>query len=595
MAVGVIERGPGFGEDGLGIGGAGVELLQLAAEPGVCIHGLGGDGGGGVLAGVGDAIDGGLGAAAADGEIHGAVLRMDDDVGEGQGLAVDELLLPRGVAGAGGGEVDGIHGAVGPVVDEEGALVFRGELGAGAEGDAGGAAEADVDDGGEAVGVVAGPLAGAAAPAELGAAGAVVHAGGAIPGGADVPLHVGVVAEELALGAEGDVELVAEAGAEELEVFAIGIHGADVAAGGEAAAGVAVGIPEAGQELILTPLPTGGAGGIEILGEVGVVAAVEEDACAIGADGHGVEAVLATAFHGVELVDLVELVVAAGVGEAVEAVVLAVLVDHDVEAVEGVEEAVGLAHVDGELLGLEGGGGADGRDGHAVDAAVLVAGDEAALLVDGEGDPGALLVFGHVVEELDVEAGGHGDLRGGDGFRWGVVFLAATFDVQRESPGALAVELDHSGGPPLLLAGGGGLPVPAGLHEHLLGAVCQFDLEAGDEGGDAAFVARVDEEFILLAGLDVLADVHLGRLLPVGIGQHLFAVEEGLRAVVARQLQRGGVGVAGDFERMTEGDGVVLGGVLGEPDPLGSGGGGERQGDEAGEGQVEWAQGGHEG
>ena len=47
------------------------------------------------------------------------------------------------------------------------------------------------------------------------------------------------------------------------------------------------------------------------------------------------ETVLAAAGHGVELGDLVVLVVAVGVLEAVEAVVFAVFIDHDVEAVEG--------------------------------------------------------------------------------------------------------------------------------------------------------------------------------------------------------------------------------------------------------------------
>ena len=113
----------------------------------------------------------------------------------------------------------------------------------------------------------------------------MVDAGGAIPGGADVPFHVGVVGEEVASGIEGDVELVAEAVAEEFEVGAVGVHGADVTAGGEDAAGVAVGVPHAGEEVVFGP-EGGGAGAVDAGGEVGVVAAVEVDAFAVGAEGH---------------------------------------------------------------------------------------------------------------------------------------------------------------------------------------------------------------------------------------------------------------------------------------------------------------------
>jgi hypothetical protein len=156
--------------------------------------------GGGFVADISHAIDAGLRFAAADGEVHRAVLRMDDDIGERQRLAEDELLLHGLVAGAFAFEVDGPHGAVGPIVDVDGVLVFRGEFRAGASDDAGGAAGADVERGGQRVGVVVRPFAAAAAPAVVGTADAVIHAGGAIPGAADVPLHVGVVGEELAVG-----------------------------------------------------------------------------------------------------------------------------------------------------------------------------------------------------------------------------------------------------------------------------------------------------------------------------------------------------------------------------------------------------------
>ena len=87
---------------------------------------------------------------------------------------------------------------------------------------------------------------------------------------------------------------------------------------------------------------------------------------------------------------LVELVVTVGVFQAPEALV-GHLVDHHVEAVEGVKQAVGTAgglavgHVERfhlERVALAGGGQRD-----PIDLAVLVAGDEAALVVLGDGDP----------------------------------------------------------------------------------------------------------------------------------------------------------------------------------------------------------------
>ena len=74
---------------------------------------------------------------------------MDDEVGEWQRFAEDEFFLGGVVAGAGAFEVDGPHGAVGPVVDVNGVLVLRREFGSGAGDDASGAAGADVERGGQ--------------------------------------------------------------------------------------------------------------------------------------------------------------------------------------------------------------------------------------------------------------------------------------------------------------------------------------------------------------------------------------------------------------------------------------------------------------
>ena len=436
---------------------------------------------------------------------------------------------------------------------------------------------------------MAGPFAGAGAPTEVGAGGAVVDAGGAIPGGADVPFHVGVVGEEVAGGVEGDVELVAEAVAEEFDVGAVRVHGADEAAGGEEAAGVAVGVPHAGEEVVFGP-EGGGAGAVDAGGELGVVAAVEVDAFAIGAEGHGVEAVLTAAVHGDEFFGFVVLVVGVGVGEAVEAVVFAVFVDHDVEGAVGVEEAVGFAHFDGEFFGFEGGGGADGGQGHAVEGAVLVGGDEAPFVVEGEGDPGALLFLGDDVELFDFEAFGDGDVGGGDGDGGGAFagfFFALGLLIEGASPGASAVVADEGGGFPVFGAGGGGEPLGVGLDEEFFFAG-EGDGELDDEGSAAALVGGVDAEFVFLAGFDVFGDVGGGGLHPVGVGGDEGAVEVGFGAVVTGELEGAEVGVVGEVEGVLEGRFLFVVG-FGEPDPLRGGleGGGEGQ-----EGEEEGAHGG---
>ena len=70
---------------------------------------------------------------------------MNDDIGEREWFAEDELFLHGLVARAFALEVDGPHGAIGPVVDVDGVLILRGEFRSGARDDASGAAGADVE------------------------------------------------------------------------------------------------------------------------------------------------------------------------------------------------------------------------------------------------------------------------------------------------------------------------------------------------------------------------------------------------------------------------------------------------------------------
>ena len=235
--------------------------------------------------------------------------------------------------------MEGVERAIGPVGGEEGALVFGGEFGAGAEDGARGRAGADVDHGGKAVGVVSGPATGAAAPTVIAGVDDVVDARGNVPRRTLVPFHVGVVGEEFAVLVEGDVELVAETESEELDGFALRVHAADVAAGGVFAFGVAASVPHAREEMIF--IPADGAGFVQVGGKIGVIAVGEVDGLAVGREREGVRAVLTAKALGLaEELDLVELIVAVGVAHAPDAAAIGDLVDHDVEAVESVEQAV---------------------------------------------------------------------------------------------------------------------------------------------------------------------------------------------------------------------------------------------------------------
>src|SRR5439155_21344563 len=121
--------------------------------------------------------------------------------------------------------------------------------------DSGRRADADVHDGAHGVGVVVGPLAGAVAPAELGRADAVVDADRPVPRHAPVVFHVGVEAEQFAVGVEGDVVGVAESSEHQLPLLAVGIGAEDVAAGCHLAGGVAAGVGQAGKQEVFAVVP----------------------------------------------------------------------------------------------------------------------------------------------------------------------------------------------------------------------------------------------------------------------------------------------------------------------------------------------------
>ena len=386
----------GFEDEALGVAGEGV------VGEGRFWKGRGGLGDGGV--GVGDAVEAALGAAAAGGEPEGAV-GADGAVGDVEGAAGDEVFLGGGVRGAVGFHADGDDAAVGPVTDEEGVVVGGGELGAVAEEDGGGGREADVEDAGEGVGVVGGPATGAASPAVVGSRDDLEDAGGHVPGGADVAFHVGVEGEEVAVLVEGEIEGIAEAGGDELDVGAVWLHGEDVA-GGEFDVAIEHGfVPGVGEELVVGVVFEGGFGG-EVFGEEDVVA-VGDPESAVGTEFEVVATVAGAAAGAEEFVLFFEGAVVIGIAQAVEGFGA---VGVGVEPAVVVEEAAaffesGVDDLGGGKFGVIGIG-----EGEAEEAFFFHAEDEATGGVEGHGDPG-ILFGGGGVDELDLVAGW--DLDGG--------------------------------------------------------------------------------------------------------------------------------------------------------------------------------------
>ena len=269
-------------------------------------------------------------------------MRVDNEVGHRERLAADEVLDFAGVARAVRREMDGADFAEAPVGEVERVLIFRRKLRAVAERDAGRRAGADVRHGAEAVDVIVRPFAVAVAEAELGAADDVVDARRPIPGRADVPLHVGVVGEQLADAVEGDVEMVAQAHRDQLPLLAVGSHARDVAL---RRVGV---VHEAGrharQQIVFAPVERH-ARRIH-LRQRALVADHDIDRLAVGRQDERMQAVLAAGLDLAEQLDLVELIVAVGVAHAIDAVRPAAFVDRDVQAVEGVEQPVCEADVE---------------------------------------------------------------------------------------------------------------------------------------------------------------------------------------------------------------------------------------------------------
>src|ERR1051326_5291186 len=238
--------------------------------------------------------------------------------------------------------MEGVEDTVGPIESVQGLLVLGRKLGVGAELHARGRAEADVDGGREAVGIILGPFAAAVAPAKLAAADAMADARGAVPGRADVPLHVGVPGEQLAVGIEVEIERIAEAAADKLPVLGVGVELGDPAARGHDVAREIVAVRHTRHEMVFPPA-LDDAAGVDVR-KLREVTADDVQRLAVWTEADGMRAMLTAAVELTQQLGGIVLVVALGRAQAIEAVALASAVgDHDVQAIEGVEKTVRLA------------------------------------------------------------------------------------------------------------------------------------------------------------------------------------------------------------------------------------------------------------
>ena len=220
-----------------------VEVLQLPAQGTAVVHGGLAGKFGGFLASISHAIHARLHLAAADGEIHRAILRMNDHIRHRQRAAGDEGFLRGGITGTVLLQMHRVDFPPTPVENEKGVLILGGKLRAVAEDRAGGRAGADVDHRRQCVWIKLRPLARAIAPAPHGAAGHVANARGAVPRSVKVVLHVRVVREQFAIAVKAAVENVAITRRNNLPLFSIRRH--------------LVNNPARSQPIAIVPLPIG--------------------------------------------------------------------------------------------------------------------------------------------------------------------------------------------------------------------------------------------------------------------------------------------------------------------------------------------------
>ena len=357
----------------------------------------------GLVPGVGHTVKSRLNAASAHSKVEALVLGIDHQVCQGQGRSREELLELCLVGGPLGFQVYGIELTIAPVTDVEGLLVLGREFGTIAKADAGGRAWTDVYHGRQAVGIVDGPLAGSIAPAKFSPADHVAHAGGAVPGRVQIPFHVGVKSEQLALAIEGGIVFIAKTRGDDLPVLAIRVSLGNPAPRRENALHEATTI-DPRQQLVL--LPDRWHPGNIILRQCRLIAHHHINRFALGPQHHGVRSMFPSLLlKFFEQRDLIKLVIASGIFQTVEATPTVFLaIDCGVETVEGIQQALTMAHVYLQFLHLGASLVAWRWHGHPIQRAVLVGDNQASPVIHTHADPRTLLFLGHRVDQFHIEA-----------------------------------------------------------------------------------------------------------------------------------------------------------------------------------------------
>ncbi len=225
---------------GHGMPGPGAGELRLANRPGDALAAHRGRGLA-FLGGGHDAKDRAGRVAAAHRKVEPTV-GPHVDIGAVERLAFQENLGRALVRGRRRLQRHGHDPPLRPVAHEKRVTVLVAQPPAVVKHHAGRRAAADIDRRRQAVDVILRPLRPAAPPAELGPGHQVVDPRRPVPGQRDVPLHVRVVREQLAVAIERTVVGVAKAPHEQLDEAAVGVGPHDRAAGRLDARGVAVGV-----------------------------------------------------------------------------------------------------------------------------------------------------------------------------------------------------------------------------------------------------------------------------------------------------------------------------------------------------------------
>ena len=211
---------------------------------------------------------------------------------------------------------------------------------------------------------------------------------------------------------------IAVATGDELPIFAIRRYFADPAARCADGTCVTAGIRLAWQQQVLLERGRVAFAG-ELDRQIRVVSGNDEEIFFVRCKHDIVRAVLAAAVDFFQRLNLVEFVVAVGVDHPVKAAAVPgdpAAVHHDIQAVERPQQPLRVPdwHVDFLDVNLRG-VIADLRRRDAVKVAVLIGGDQAALVIFGQRDPRALFAFRHDVQQFRLEAVGQAKLLRGEG------------------------------------------------------------------------------------------------------------------------------------------------------------------------------------